>query len=160
MKKIRGFEKVSLQEFQKYYPIHSYNDVVIPVRKTINSAGYDFHLIEDIIIEPNEEKVIKTGIKAYMQPDEFLMIIIRSSLGFKHNLRLKNQLGIIDSDYYNNIDNEGHILVAIKNEGYIPVELRKGESFVQGIFQNFLLIDSEQPPRTKRKGGIGSTKNK
>lgn len=158
MKKIRGFEKVSLHEFQKHYPIHSYDDVVIPVRKTINSAGYDFHLIEDIIIEPNEEKVIKTGVKAYMQADEFLMIIIRSSLGFKHNLRLKNQLGIIDSDYYNNIDNEGHILVAIKNEGYIPVELKKGESFVQGIFQKFLLIDSEQPPRTKRKGGIGSTK--
>lgn len=158
MKKTRGFEKVSLQEFQKYYPIHSYKDIVIPVRKTVNSAGYDFHLIEDIIIEPNEEKIIKTAIKAYMLPDEFLMIIIRSSLGFKHNLRLKNQLGIVDSDYYNNIDNEGHILVAVKNEGYIPVELKKGEAFVQGIFQKFLVADFEQEPTNFRIGGIGSTK--
>lgn len=157
MIKNRGFEKVSLTEFQKYYPAHSYNDIMLPVRKTANSAGYDFHLIEDVIINPNEERIIKTGIKAYMLKDEFLMVVIRSSLGFKHNLRIKNQLGIIDSDYYNNPDNEGHILIAIKNEGYVPVKLQKGEAFVQGIFQKFLTSDDDDNPKDTRVGGIGST---
>ena len=40
---------------------------------------------------------------------EFLGIYIRSSLGFKYNIRMCNQVGIIDADYYNNKDNEGHI---------------------------------------------------
>ena len=97
----------------------------MPKRKTTNSAGYDFHLITDLELHPNEEKIIPTAIKAYMQDDEYLQIVVRSSLGFKYNIRLKNQIGIIDSDYYNNPDNEGHILVSIKNEGNQILKVKK-----------------------------------
>ena len=38
------------------------------------------------------------------------MLLVRSSMGFKYNVRLCNQVGIVDSDYYNNPDNEGHML--------------------------------------------------
>lgn len=155
--KTRGFEKVSVEEFVKHYPQELYQDIIIPKRKTLNSAGYDFHLVTDLVLNPNEEVVIPTGIKAYMQSDEYLEIIIRSSLGFKYNVRLKNQVGIIDSDYYNNQDNEGHILVGLKNEGNHVVKLKKSDAIVQGIFQKYLLADEEDKPVQLRQGGIGST---
>lgn len=153
----RGFEKVSIDEFTKYYSSALYEEVIIPKRKTTNSAGYDFHLITDLELHPNEEKIIPTAIKAYMQDDEYLQIVVRSSLGFKYNIRLKNQIGIIDSDYYNNPDNEGHILVSIKNEGNQILKLKKGDAFVQGIFQKYLVVDDEERPLKLRQGGIGST---
>lgn len=46
---------------------------------------------------------IPTGYKATFESDEMLMIVVRSSVGFKYNVRLTNQVGIIESDYYNNV---------------------------------------------------------
>ena len=109
---MRKFEKISLKEFIKDTKLteNEYNNIIMPTRATQNSAGYDFYLLEDLVLKPGEIKKVPTGIKAEMNNDEVLMIYIRSSLGFKYNLRLCNGTGIIDSDYYNNVDNEGHIL--------------------------------------------------
>ena len=83
---------------------------------------------------------------------------IRSSLGFKYNLRMCNQVGIIDSDYYNNINNEGHIFVKIKNEGQEDVILKKNDRYVQGIIQKYYIVDDEDNEYyDKRIGGFGST---
>lgn len=152
----RYFEKVSKKEFKKYYDELYYNQVIMPVRKTELSAGYDFYLIEDVEIKAGEKKVIPTGIKAYFQPGEVLFIVIRSGIGFKTDLQLSNQIGVIDADYYNNIDNEGHILVSIKNTGATDVTFPKGSRLVQGIFTSYLT--SDDTPENVRKGGIGSTK--
>ena len=69
-----------------------------------------------------------------MNKDEVLLILVRSSMGFKYNIRLCNQVGIVDSDYYNNPDNEGHIFIALKNEGEKVFKVKKGDKFAQGIF--------------------------
>ena len=71
------------------------------------SAGYDICLPEDIELLPGKLQLVPTGIKAYMQDDEFLGIHIRSSMAIKRHLRLVNNEGIVDADYYNNPDNEG-----------------------------------------------------
>ena len=92
-----------------------------------------------------------------MNNDEVLMIYIRSSLGFKYNLRLCNQTGIIDSDYYNNENNEGHIFIAIQNEGTNYINLKTGDRFAQGIFMKYLTADDEEEINTSRTGGMGST---
>ena len=92
-----------------------YNDIKLPVRKTKNSAGYDFYIPFDAIINPNETILIPTGIKVIMNENEFLGIYVRSGLGTKYNLRMCNQVGIIDADYYNNIENEGHIFIKMQN---------------------------------------------
>ena len=134
-----------------------YDDYKLPMRSTKNSAGYDFFALKDYIIKVGETVKIPTGIKAYMLPDEVLFIIIRSSFGFKYNARLCNQVGVIDSDYYNNIDNEGHIFIAIKNEGVQDIIIKKGEHFVQGIFSKYLVVDEEQKIKATRMGGMGST---
>ena len=156
---MRKFEKISLKEFIKDTKLteNEYNNIIMPTRATQNSAGYDFYLLEDLVLKPGEIKKVPTGIKAEMNNDEVLMIYIRSSLGFKYNLRLCNGTGIIDSDYYNNVDNEGHILIAIQNEGTNFLNLKKNDRFVQGIFMKYLTVDNEKNIKEIRIGGIGST---
>lgn len=156
---MRKFEKISFEQFKKDIKddIDLYNEYLLPERKTKNSAGYDFFLIEDVIIKSGEIKKIPTGIKSSMMSDELLSIYIRSSLGFKFNIRLCNQVGIIDSDYYNNPSNEGHIFIALQNEGDSDVELLKSDAVVQGIFTKYLLTDNDDSNKATRMAGIGST---
>ncbi len=54
-------------------------------------------------------QLVPTGVKAYMQPDEMLVLANRSSNPLKRGLILPNGIGIVDADYYNNDDNEGEI---------------------------------------------------
>ena len=140
---MRKFEKVSIDEFSKYYDKTMYEEYDLPKRMTSHSAGYDFFAIEGFTIKPGEIKKIPTGYKATFGSDEMLMILVRSSMGFKYNVRMTNQVGIIESDYYNNIDNEGHIFVSLQNEGDIDFVVKKGEGYAQGIFTKFLICDDD-----------------
>ena len=116
---MRDFEKISFEQFKKDVAddIELYNQYELPQRSSDSTAGYDIYLLEDLVIEPNEIKKIPTGIKSFFEKDEALLLIVRSSTGFKYNMRLCNQVGVVDADYYNNQDNEGHIWVKIQNEG-------------------------------------------
>ena len=156
---MRKFEKISLKQFIKDTGLteKEYNEITLPHRATPQSAGYDFHILEELTLKPGEIKKVPTAIKASMNSDEVLMIYIRSSLGFKYNMRMCNQTGIIDSDYYNNEDNEGHIFIAIQNEGQETVNLKANERFAQGIFIKYLTTDDEEEITSTRTGGIGST---
>lgn len=143
----RGFEVVS------YYKGKGIN---LPSRKTEKSAGYDIEAAEDVTIPPHGVGRVPTGLKAFMADDEYLGIHIRSGISFKHTLSLVNDTGIIDADYYNNPDNEGHIVIGIINLSDREVTIRKGERIAQGIFSKYLLVDNDSAGG-KRKGGLGST---
>lgn len=149
MKRSRGFEF-----------INEYRDcgLKLPMRSTQNSAGYDIAAARNICLKSGKMVVIPTGIKAYMLPDEYLAIHIRSSLAVKHGLYLVNSQGIIDSDYYDNPDNEGHIMIAIGNRGASEFVIDIGMRIAQGIFSKYLLTDRDQSVKKEsRAGGIGST---
>ena len=64
---MRKFEKISFEQFKKDIEdnIDLYNSYKLPSRNSTNAAGYDFYLIKDIEIKPNEIIKIPTGIKAY-----------------------------------------------------------------------------------------------
>lgn len=151
---MRKFEKVSIDEFSKYYDKKLYEEYDLPKRMTSHSAGYDFFAIEGFTLMPGEIKKIPTGYKATFGSDEMLMILVRSSMGFKYNVRMTNQVGIIESDY-NNIDNEGHMFVSLQNEGDRDFVVKKGEGYAQGIFTKFLICDDVTT--NERQGGLGST---
>ena len=154
---MRKFEKISEEQYNKdLKEVCSYEDIAIPTRSTKHSAGYDFKSPIDFVLNPGESKKVPTGIKASMNEDEFLAIFVRSSMGFKYNIRLCNQVGIVDSDYYNNPDNEGHIFIKIQNEGTETLTINKGDRFAQGIFMNFLITDDDMS-FGDRTGGFGST---
>lgn len=114
---------------------------------------------EDVTVYCGQTVLVKTGIKAYMQHGEVLKIYPRSSYGLKKGMVLANTVGIIDKDYYNNPDNEGNIIVGIRNAGPIPFTIKQGERFAQAIFEVFLEADKETYTQKEgeRKGGIGST---
>ena len=147
--KLRGFEKIA-----KYAAV----DFPMPERKTQKSAGYDFCLPEDVVLEPGKLQLVPTGVKAYMQDNEYLGMHIRSSMAVKRHLMLVNNVGIIDADYYNNADNEGHIMLALLNTGDEALALPKGECVAQGIFYNYLVADGDaDSEKAVRGGGFGST---
>ena len=91
-----------------------------------------------------------------MEYRDVLYLYIRSSLAIKNNIVLRNSVGVIDADYYNNIDNEGNIIVVLENTGEDDFVIKKGSRFVQGVFMNYLVTDSDDV-NENRKGGIGST---
>ena len=151
MEKIRGFE------IAKGFEDKGIN---LPVRKTKYSAGYDIEAAEDCVIpafKPGQvPTLIKTGLKAYMQADEYLMLCNRSSNPKKKGLILANSVGIVDKDYYGNPDNDGHIMFAFFNVKDVDVEIKKGEAIGQAIFQKFLATDDDAA-EGERMGGFGST---
>ena len=147
MKKVRGFTLLS-------------EDAIMPKRATRNSAGYDLYVPntgKDVAIFPGEMEKITLNVAAYMQPDEVLMVFVRSSVGIKRGLVLANGTGIIDSDYYGNPDNQGNIIVALRNLSDEVQVVKSGEKVAQCIFTKYLVVDNDEPETEERIGGIGST---
>ena len=137
------------------------NDIPLPHRATAGSAGYDFICPADVTLQPGDAITISTGVRCEMQPGWVLMLFPRSGLGFKHQVRLANTVGVIDADYFH-AANEGHIMVRLAN-GQSPctvdshaVTIQKGERFCQGVFLPHGLAE-EETVLADREGGFGST---
>ena len=132
----------------------------LPVRSTKNSAGYDIEAAEDVTIPAfklgQKPVLVKTGLKAYMMEDEMLCLYNRSSNPGKKGLILANSIGVVDSDYYGNPDNDGHIMFAFFNFKDEDIEIKKGERIGQGMFQKYLVTDNDIAGG-ERTGGFGST---
>lgn len=148
----RGFEIVK-PEHRKFLV-----DIQAPMRSTTHSAGYDLFSNEDYELKPIERHVFWMDIKVFMMPGEVFKIYVRSSLGFKHGIQIANGTGIIDKDYYSNVDNDGNIGVCLINLSDTVVKINKGDRIAQGIFEYFLEAETGfQVKDEERKGGIGST---
>jgi len=135
--------------------------IPLPRRATAGSAGYDFVCTADVTLHPGDAITIPTGIRCKMQPGWVLMLFPRSGLGFKHQIRLANTVGVIDSDYFH-AANEGHIMVRLTC-GMSPcsmdshdVTIQKGERFCQGVFLPHGLAEEDEVAEA-RTGGFGST---
>lgn len=156
------------------------SEINMPIRKTKNSVGYDIEAAEDTIIpsiwktvfsnfqkflKGNHEydtikpTLVKTGIKAYFGEDEALFLANRSSHPGKKGLVLANSIGVIESDYYGNPDNDGHIMFAYYNFYPVDTTIKKHDPVGQAFFQKFLITDDDKA-EGKRMGGFGSTDNK
>ncbi|CAB1128083.1 Deoxyuridine 5'-triphosphate nucleotidohydrolase [Candidatus Hydrogenisulfobacillus filiaventi] len=131
--------------------------VTLPRRHTPQAAGYDLAAAETVVIAPGEVALVPTGLKAYLEPGEVLKVYIRSSLAVRRRLTMANGVGIIDADYVDNPDNEGHILLALENRGTDPQVVEAGERVAQGIFERYLTVDEDAPAGDGRSGGFGST---
>ena len=171
----------------KFEKVSRFNeiDLPLPVRKTAESAGYDFVVAEDIVIPPYEHlyekmqlrnthiytleeaaaavkaanakvSLVSTGMKCKLNPGTYLELSVRSSCPLKHWLILGNAVGIIDADYYNNPDNEGEIFFQIINLSPYPIELKRGDAIGQGIIKPYLTTEDDAATG-ERTGGFGST---
>ena len=170
MRKVAKFEKVSWGEFLKDYVNtfgvgktidmnvvrNIYDNIKIPQRKTKYSAGHDISIPFEIALSSGSKMMIPTGIRCRIDEDYVMLIAPRSSLGIKKGLRLNNTLAVIDSDYYMNPDNEGHIFISVVNGGRDVIKFKAGDNIVQAMFVPYGVADEEEILE-KRVGGIGST---
>lgn len=152
-------------------------DITLPIRKTKSSVGYDIEAAEDTVIptiwktvfaniskflkgekefETFKPTLVKTGIKSYFNEDEALFLATKSSYPGKKGLLLANSIGVIESDYYGNQDNDGHIMFAYYNLFPVDVTIKKHEAAGQAFFQKFLITDDDNATGL-RTGGFGST---
>lgn len=165
MKAVARFEKISLDQFTKDYDLgtnieETYNEIKLPKRATLGSAGYDFFSPLDFTLNPGETIKIPTGIRCFIEDGYVLSIYPRSGLGFKYRIQLNNTVGIIDSDYYNAL-NEGHIMIKLtndSNEGKV-LNVKKGEGIAQGIFSQYFVTYDDETDGI-RVSGFGSTTKK
>ena len=148
----RGFEIIK-DEHRK----HSDVEIQLPTRGDSRSAGYDFYSNETVVLQPKQSHLFWTDVKSYMLDDEVLSIHVRSSIGTKKDLMLKNTTGIIDSSYYENVSNDGNIGICLVNMGDKIQKIEKGERIAQGIFTKYLITDNDICLKLERTGGFGSS---
>ena len=137
----------------------------LPIKATIHSAGVDFIASSDITIPAfrfkGEATLVPTGVKAFMQNDEYLQIFARSSIPVNLGLIMSNGVGIVDADYYNNEKNEGHIMIEFNNLTNEHITIKKGTRIAQGIFNKILPVTHGVRVKNDiRNGGFGSTGSK
>lgn len=153
------------------------NKINIPFRHSKNAVGYDLEAAEDTVIPSIWKYVFEnfknfltgkkeyvdikptyvfTGIKAYFKEDEVMIIANRSSGPKKMGLIMANSIGVVESDYYSNEENDGNIIFQFYNFFPVDVTIKKGDRIGQAFFQKFLVADNDRAEGI-RKGGIGST---
>ena len=161
---------------RKFERCSKFPQAKLPERKTECSAGYDFYVLDDMTLPPQRITLVPTGVKAYMEPDMYLDLRLRSGLSLKH-LMLANGCGVVDADYADNEDNEGHIMFPVYNTSLRAYTFNKGDRIGQGIFTKYYTeevesvkeeekptdaVPVEETPKKKtagrkRTGGFGST---
>lgn len=160
------FEKISFEQWEKDWnvdywsePVTNilYEQIKLPKRATMFSAGYDIFAPYDIEIPPKGTVKVPTGIRVILDDDKFLAIYPRSGLGFKYKMQLYNSVGIVDSDYSQS-DNEGHIWAKFYNDSPDgkTITIKQGEAMCQGIIQQYFTTIDDVADGT-RNGGFGST---
>lgn len=102
--------------------------------------------------------LVSTGMKCKLPEDCYLELSVRSSCPLKYWLIMGNSVGIIDSDYYCNPDNDGEIFFQIINLSTVPIKICKGDIIGQGIIKHYLKTDDDVATGD-RVGGFGSTSN-
>lgn len=128
----------------------------LPERSTKNSAGYDFFNINDVVCKSHQITMIPTGIKAKFPEDEMLLLFNRSSNPKKKGLVILNGVGVVDSDYYGNADNDGEMAFVFYNMLDEDVRIEAGEKLGQGIFVKYATTYNDTA-EGERQGGFGST---
>ncbi|WP_231841052.1 dUTP diphosphatase [Deferribacter desulfuricans] len=130
-------------------------DAQIPQYATNGSSGFDFYTVEEIVIQPKETKLIKTGLQIALPIGYELQIRPRSGLSLKTPLRVANTPGTVDADY------RGEICILVWNTEDKPITIEKGTRIAQGVIckiEQVNFIETDELDDTDRgDGGFGST---
>jgi dUTP pyrophosphatase len=130
---------------------------ILPEYQTPGAGCFDLHALmgdECWVVTPDTPMVVRTGL-AFQVPDGWAMMIYsRSGHGFKHDVRLANCVGVIDSDY------RGEVMVKLTSDKG-SLEVRRGDRIAQAMLvQTYRvhLVEVDELSGTERgAGGLGST---
>lgn len=134
-------------------------------KATKGSAAYDLYYIgEPIAIYPGKTELLSTGIKLDLSgvPGMYALVLPRSGVSLKTNLRVANAPGLIDNDY------QGEVKVIIHNSSYNKVEtVNTGDRIAQLLFCSQIpvteeafkieFVDGFKSTTERGEGGFGST---
>lgn len=132
-------------------------NAIVPEYQTPFSAGLDLCacIEEDITINPNEIKMIPTGISIELPDGYEAQVRPRSGLASKFGITILNTPGTIDPDY------RGEIMVIMINLGKEPFIVKNGMRIAQMIISKFERVNiklvDELTPTLRGNGGFGST---
>tara|TARA_B100001057_G_C22843087_1_gene947874 strand:- start:1337 stop:1771 length:435 start_codon:yes stop_codon:yes gene_type:complete len=128
-----------------------------PNYETVFSSGMDLraYVENPITLQPNERKLIKTGIHIELPKSYEAQVRPRSGLAYKKGITVLNSPGTIDADYRGDI---GVILINHSNQDFI---INSGDRIAQLVVSKFIKViwqTSENISSTVRGGsGFGST---
>jgi dUTP pyrophosphatase len=127
-------------------------EATLPTRAHPDDAGLDLYSLEDVILEPQQGRVAKTGIAIALPPKHVGLVADRSSLAKKG---IKTAGGIIDAGY------RGEIHIVLWNISQDPIQLRKGERIAQLLIIPIITpaVEEVQTLDETQRGtkGFGST---
>ena len=132
----------------------------IPTYGSTAAAGADLYACEagEVTIQPNETKLIHTGLAMEIPEGLVGLIYARSGLASKKGLAPANKVGVIDSDY------RGEIMVALHNHGTAAQTIADGERIAQIVFAPYYAAEftvvEELGDTARGEGGFGSTGTK
>lgn len=137
--------------------IKSINNGAIPSKQTTLASAYDCYANEQTYIEPNQTVLIPLGFALNLPEHIHAKLYIRSSLALKSQLMLANGVGVIDSDYRNEVK------AIIYNNSNKPITINKGDRVVQiefttrEVFNLTEIQELDSYSKSNRTGGFGST---
>ena len=134
-------------------------DIPLPAYATAGAAGMDLRacLSASTVIHPSETLLVGSGVAVFIRSPGYMGVLVpRSGIGVKHGIVLANTIGVIDSDY------QDEIRIALYNRSAKAYTLAPGERVCQLIFmpvaQATLKVVAAFSSETVRGvGGFGST---
>ncbi len=129
----------------------------LPKYATDGAACFDFYAVSDrcVTLRCHDTNIFRTGLSVEIPEGYALIIYSRSGHGFKHDTRLANCVGVIDSDY------RGEIQVKLTYDSYEHVDILPGDRIAQGMLiptPQVEICEVEELSDTVRgNGGFGST---
>lgn len=160
----------------RFFELINENEIeLMPTRATKESAGYDLHAANDVVIPPllfsrditnlsplsraairENNKIavvmVPTGVTFKGEIGDMLYIQPRSGIATKDLLLIPNSPGLVDNDYYPN-----EIKVALINLSSNAIEIKKGERIAQAVILNYQTVSNEKEVTEERTSGFGST---
>lgn len=128
-------------------------DAILPKYAHPNDAGMDFYANETTVLQPNERKLISTGISMAIPEGYVGLLWDKSGIASKYGI--KTMAGVIDSGY------RGEIKILVHNLSNTSYTFEKGKKVAQMLIQPIeqkKLVEVEDLEDTNRgKGGFGST---
>lgn len=130
---------------------------VLPTYGSEFSAGADLYAVcdQEVVIQPNETKFIRTGLAMEIPQGFAGLIYARSGLACKRGLAPANKVGVVDADY------RGEVMVALHNHSTTAQTIATGERIAQLVIAPFLKAEflraDELCDTVRGAGGFGST---
>lgn len=131
-------------------------EAVTPSRGRKGDAGYDLTSLEDVLLQPFERKLVRTGIAIELPPGHAGLVVPRSGNAINKGLSLVNTPGLIDSNYRGELK-----AIAINLDPAEPIEIHQGDRIAQLVIikvDDADFIEAETLSDTDRgSGGFGSS---